>query len=343
MSHSNSSMAHEFYYQGVDGGQRKAYSNCSISYDGDVARSYRTAVAKVIPARGRKPSTVTTHEINSGLTLVSFYPMSNTTAHHISLLRSASPFTTVRVPMEMGCGDFYPENLRDEMLGALNEYVQTVNKADSRQAIVELLESRRVILNGACAAWAKPLRDRRFRRFETMDLDKAAEELKERTRKAAAKRAAETRKLFAEYLPKAKASGADYCEFVRALCDSHYYSEKFPFGDKERAVLRSKLDRNAAYVWPDGDNVRTSKEITVGVNEARMLMRLWAAGKDMRTMQISGYTIVKYEGDTIKIGCHNIPRENMLALYEALMGEPFPGLRNAAPAGECGSTGDVSP
>lgn len=324
MSHSNSSMAHEFYYYGVDGGHRKAYRNCTISYDGNVARSYYTAVAKVIPARGRRPSTVTTHEVNSGLTLVSFYPMSSTTASHISLLRYASPFPTVRVPMRMGRGDFSPHDLRDELLEALDDYSQAVNKADSRRAIVELLESRREILNRACEAWAKPLRDRRFRKFETMDLDKAAEELKERNRRAGAKRAAETRKLFAKYLPKAKAGGADYCEFVRTLCDRQYFSERFPLGSEQRAQLRSKLSKGADYVWPDGDRIRTSRGISVDVNEARVLMRLWALGKDMRKMEIGHYTIVKYEGDTIKIGCHNIPRENMLALYEVLMGEPFP-------------------
>jgi hypothetical protein len=53
-------------------------------------------------------------------------------------------------------------------------------------------------------------------------------------------------------------------------------------------------------------------------------MKAWAAGKDMRTARVGAYQIVSYQGATIQIGCHHIPRENMLALYEAVVGKTFP-------------------
>ena len=68
----------------------------------------------------------------------------------------------------------------------------------------------------------------------------------------------------------------------------------------------------------------TSQRVRVPLREAKAAMRAWALGRDMRTFEVGGYKIVVYQGDTIQIGCHKIPRENMLALYEAVMGRPFP-------------------
>ena len=44
----------------------------------------------------------------------------------------------------------------------------------------------------------------------------------------------------------------------------------------------------------------------------------------MRTARVGGYAVVSYEGDTIQIGCHRLARKNLLALYEVIIGTPFP-------------------
>lgn len=322
--HSNRSMAHGFYYRGVDRGESREYRGCTVSYRGRTAYSYATAVARVVPRKGVRDGGVSTRHVGSALTLLSAYSMSPTTGRHISYLGSASPFRVVYVPLKRGRGWIEPEDVRDGFLDAFERLVPCLNTADNRREFARLMACRGEILRLACEKWAKPLRDRRFRKYETMDVGKMAKELQERNRRLASKRAAETRALFARSLPKARASGADYCEFVHVLCDGWYGSEKFPFSDEQRSRLRAKLDRNAAYVWPEGDQIRTSKGVSVPVDEARVLLKAWAAGKDMRAMRVSDYTIVRYEGNTIQIGCHRIPRENMLALYEAVVGERFP-------------------
>ena len=323
-SHSNKSMSHDFYYRGVDRGESHEYRGCSLSYRGNTAISYSTAIAKVVPAKGRKEKDVCTRQRDTGITLVSFYSMSLTTGRHISYVLHASPFERVSVPLGRGTSDFSPRGVAENFLEALDGLVNRLNTVDNRREFARLMANRKKVMELACEEWAKPLRDRRFRKYEAIDVEKMAKELQERNRKIASKRAAETRALFAKYLPKAKAGGADYCEFVHVLCDGWYRSDKFPFNDEQRARLKAKLDRNAAYVWPEGDQIRTSRGVRVPLDEARVLLRLWASGKDMRTMQIGHYTIVRYEGDTIQIGCHKIPRENMLALYEAVVGEKFP-------------------
>ena len=322
MSHSNRDVAHDFYYHGVDDGKTGRYSKCSISYCGKVACSYSTAVAMVIPAKGFRDSDVTTRRPSTGITLVSLYSMSNTTGRHISYLARASPFRVAIVPMRYGHSDFTPQDMAMQFLMQLTEYADGLNVAENRSSFVRLIDTLKELRETACEAWAKPLRDRRFRKFLAMDVHKIADEIKARNRKAAAKRASETRALYAKYLK--NVSGERYCKFMRTLFEDSYECPEFPFDWYRRRQLRSRLDKDAAYVWINGDQIRTSMRVSVPVDEARVLLKAWAAGKDMRMMRVSRYTILAYEGDVIKIGCHRIPRANMLALYEAVIGEPFP-------------------
>lgn len=325
-SHTNRSLAHDFYYKGVDRNESHAYRGCSLSYRESTALSYSTAIAKVVPRKGVKTEDVRTDVPETGLTLISRDSMSSTTGRHISYVLQASPFRYAPVPLRRGRSDFSPRGVAENFLEDLERLVGQLNTIGNRREFAALLNCRRIVMEFACEEWAKPLRDRRFRKYEALDVEKMMKELQARRRKEAAKAAAETRAIFAKYLPKAKAGGGDYCEFVRTLCDPYYRSGEFPFDADQIRLLRKKLDKGAAYVWPEPENnrIRTSKHVSVPLDKAKVLMRLWASGRDMRTMKIESYSIVKYEGNTIQIGCHKIPRENMLALYEAVVGKKFP-------------------
>ena len=333
-NHSNRTQAHDFYYCGVDNGASHDYSGCTLNYEGCNALSYSTTIAKVIPAKGVKPKDGNTHRPASGLTLISMFSMSSTTGRHISYVRSASPFDCVEVPLERGDRDFSPQRLADLFAETLEAYSGGLNRKANRDRFVSLLASLRRIQADACDEWARPLRkDKRLRKYEGLDISKACAEIQERNRRAAAKAAAETRRVFAKYVKDRR--GSDYCEFIRTLFDRTNYSKKDPFTEEQIALLRNKVRGAAsrdepAYVWPDGDEIVTSKGVHVSVAEAKVAMRLWALGKDMRAMPVGRYQIVSYKGDTIQIGCHRIPRENMLALYEAVMGQPFPEKKEAA-------------
>lgn len=89
MSKTNYDVAHEFFYSGFD--YYNHHSGKSVWYEGKNFNSYSTTIARVA-------------ETNRGdmVTLVSIYNMSKTTAKHIRLVISASPYAVLYVPTRWG-------------------------------------------------------------------------------------------------------------------------------------------------------------------------------------------------------------------------------------------------
>lgn len=319
-SHSNATEAHAFYYQGVNNGESHSYSGCSLSYRGDTAYSYSTAVAKVIPTRKYdKPST---DDIGSGLTLVPCYTISSTTAKHVSLLREASPFDLVYVPVPRGGRSITPESIRDRLLEWLESTSKGLNTKANRQQFHDLLEARKTLVERAHAEWAEAMKDKAFDDYLRMDVSAIAKEIQARNRTEAAKQAKRTKETYRRYLD--GKTGADYLAVVRAVFDYGDCGKYSGMSDGERSLLKRKLgDTGAAFVWLDSEGVRTSRNVTVPLDAARVAMKAWQSGRDMRAFKVGPYAIVKYEGGVVQIGCHQIPKANMLALFEAVMGKPF--------------------
>ena len=211
-SHTNRSVAHDFYYKGVDEGRSVNYRGCSISYSRRVAYSYSTVVAQVIPAKGYRDGDVRTRDPSCGRTLVSFWSMSNTTGRHISRLQHASPFDTIPVPMCRGGGELSPQGLANQFFEELECYAKNLNTKANRETFIQMLNALKRVRDEACEEWAKPLRHARFRRFLSIDVSKEAEAIKARNRLKAAKAAKETRDTIAKYVKDRK--GGDYCEFM---------------------------------------------------------------------------------------------------------------------------------
>lgn len=324
MGHSNVSMGHDFFYIGVDKGESHDYSSCTLSYRGNTAVSFSTAIAKVIPTRGRRQKDVKTRNPETGLLMVSYNCMSNCTAKHICNVTSASPFPMARVPLRRGYYDFTPEDVRDGFLKEFETLSKGLNRVENRREFVFLMEQRKAIIDKACATWAKPLMDRRFRKFDEIDVEEMSEELKKRQRELARKKAEKRRKALELFYSRAKnADGAGYCELLRDVFSPSCKGSS-AFSYDEQKELMAQLGSVGAYVWPDGDRVATSMGVRIPIKEARVLLKAWALGVDMSGRHVGPYTILEYEGDVIRIGCHRIPRRNMLALYEAVIGKPFP-------------------
>lgn len=332
--HSAVSMAHDFFYLGVGELKSKSYASCNVSYDADGLRcfSYSTCIAKVIPRKGYHENDIDPHNPITGLTLTSSDYMSPTTCKHVSHVRGASPFDVVQVPFVRGGRDVSPDELARRILDNLNELSGRLNHADNRMEFIRLLDVRKEIVEKACSEWAKPFVNKKFAKYDAMrpELDRIAKELQKRNRVRAAAEAkrirldeARNEKIRTKWL--VTRTGEDYLNFMRDVFGEP--SEQCVMRPVERAVLRKAIignDYRVAYVWLEGDSVCTSKGISVPVREARVAMKAWAAGKDMRAVTVGNYSIVRYEGDIIQIGCHHIPRENMLALYEVVIGKKFP-------------------
>jgi hypothetical protein len=57
----------------------------------------------------------------------------------------------------------------------------------------------------------------------------------------------------------------------------------------------------------DGANVETSKGVRIEVDKARLLYRLIHSGKDIVGYKLDYYTVIGIKDGVLKIGCHNIP------------------------------------
>lgn len=333
---SNDTQAHDFYYKGVNEGVNKWLRRCSLNYEGKVAYSYSTVIAKVIPQRGYEDKGIHTANPDSGLTLLTFDSMTSPTSKHCRKLVRASPFDVVCIPFKYGHRwDPSPKTMAEWMLAELETYSKLLMRAEHCSNFTMLMGSVDKIVAHAAEPWAKAFSSEEFRKYRDIyaNLGDYAEKLKAKKRAEAAKRAANTRKVLDKWLGKEHTS-KDYLDLMRTVFgnDPSFCYENREMTYNGRAALRRRLGLKTefAYVWIENDMIRTSRHVSIDVNVAKVAMKAWALGHDMRKFQVGPYTVLKYEGDTIQIGCHRIPRENMVALYEVVMGEPFPRKEQAA-------------
>ena len=229
---------------------------------------------------------------------------SNTTRKHINKLYAASPFyKNISVPaIYEGC------------LSPL-EILTTIEMILSAERNFNRKEERAEFLNAFYALNALnelkgfkgiPALIRKYKGIADQLNDKAAcralsAKIVEKRKKAAAARAAILKKY----------NKLSICDQARAA-----YDYNSPLDSETKAALRDALNpnRDLSFVWVDGDFIRTSQQIRVPVTEAARLLTLWKAGKLKHGMTIDRYTVLNVGDNIVKIGCHNIPVENLKAL-----------------------------
>ena len=91
-----------------------------------------------------------------------------------------------------------------------------------------------------------------------------------------------------------------------------------------RTKSRYYRPRSAALVWVDGNLVKTSMGVSVSVNHVKEAFRFFDSLEDKKTFE--GYMIHQYRvgtvtDNTISIGCHTIPMENINELRKILFKE----------------------
>ena len=59
-----------------------------------------------------------------------------------------------------------------------------------------------------------------------------------------------------------------------------------------------------------GDYVETSKGAEVPIREAKILLERIRGGKDVKGFKIGHFTVISLNG-VLKVGCHEIPREEI--------------------------------
>jgi len=83
----------------------------------------------------------------------------------------------------------------------------------------------------------------------------------------------------------------------------------------ETVYLRKSVDK---YAEPETEIVQTSKGAKVSIQAAKVLFELIKAGKDIKGLEIDGYTVIGLNG-VLTIGCHKIERKE-INRFAKLMG-----------------------
>ena len=68
----------------------------------------------------------------------------------------------------------------------------------------------------------------------------------------------------------------------------------------------------------DKTQIETTQQIKIDINEAKTLYRLIKEGKDVKGYKIGYYTVISLNG-VLKVGCHNINRNNLTEIGEQII------------------------
>ena len=69
----------------------------------------------------------------------------------------------------------------------------------------------------------------------------------------------------------------------------------------------------------DSANVETSKGVKIEVKKAKVLYKLIEAGKDIKGFKLDYYTVIGIKDNILKIGCHNIPLQEVNTIGKQLI------------------------
>lgn len=104
--------------------------------------------------------------------------------------------------------------------------------------------------------------------------------------------------------------------------------------DRAREAIAREEEKEALLLWRSGgnlsrhftatalrikeDHVETSRGAKVPITRARELAKMIQEEKDIRGFEIDGFTVISFNG-VLKIGCHEIPKEEIEAIIPVLL------------------------
>ena len=320
----NYGIAHKFFYD-LSGYFSKHYMN--VSYKNYKFYSYGTIIGKVI------------EDLDGNfLLLVSENNFSNTTAKHINNLLRACPFNDyMYVPIEMYDRDIYINNLEKIICKKLDyfknqKFSQKYNRDEYCRYYTMLCEiSHRVVKvkKSVIAKYRKLYLDlQNIEKVKSIKKLQREKDLK-LAEKARKEREKALKQLKNECLLIELENIVDYAKFVFSNNFTNESIESLKntpeYGINKIREIKNKVRNflqdtyeNYSFVWIDGENFKTSKNVTVKIEDCQPLIRLYKSGKVKHGMQLNQYTILEVKKDFVKIGCHKISIENINCLIKSI-------------------------
>lgn len=292
----NINFAHKFFY---DDNQDRWKENNNVSYYNNKYFSYSTCIAKI------------TNSKKGFILLLSDNNFSPTTTKHISEIRQANPrYDVLYFPQKYGAPDFDLSHIQEILIKNLDFYessklTQKINRDNyiNNFQMLMNLDEYLTDIDKAIFDKYKPL-------FDILTND---ESLKKELEKARKKESEKRKALKIEL--KTYVESNNLLNLAR-LTYSDFSELKSDIKNKIKSLINPKND--FSFVWLDGEKVRTSKYITMNVEEIKPFLIAWKRGLLKHGQNIKQYTILSITDDFVKIGCHKIPIENINNLYSEI-------------------------
>lgn len=303
-------LAHAFFYKC----DTERHYTASASFEDKKFYSYYTCIGYIYNGHGRR------------VLLVSSETMSATTGKHRSALIHACPFEVLEVPFRYGehaphaekeilkhIAENFASRIKADM-----EAKHTYTRAADRQYTEELqknaaafVELTKVKIKGL-AKYTKYAAEH----LNADNIKQAAKKARER----AAKKAAQVKKRVEQF--KKRIAKTPLLESINKYCFDFKAFEATKEEQEERALFVASFGiENPSFVTFDSasDTVKTSQRVTIPTKEVLPLLRAWKHGKNIVGQKCGIYTILENNAQRVKIGCHNIPTENIKALANVLL------------------------
>lgn len=304
-------LAHRFFHNPEARGE---YAGCNASFTSNrTYYSYSTRIAAIVLNRAGEECL-----------LISDYKYSKTTAKQLNELLRACPYDSEHIIFVPNCEDSRYGFIYN--MQWLTEYtLKQLNRKYNREEFVRTLEMYDKFVahfgDNEMPKECKLIRKRKsiadkleyIRTKDAMLLDRLIvkhEQLqarivdREREIKAAMKKLS-TSKL----------------EHVRIAFERQTDSKIREVAKLYREMLCNAKDskgRNYSYVWADEVEIHTSQGITMGIHMVKRLLGMWKAQQDIVGERLDCYTILENTNDSVKVGCHVIPKWNIEELCKQL-------------------------
>lgn len=300
----NYTVAHNFFYSGYQESFDKRYM--TVSYYKNRFYSYSTVIGLV----------VNTKDDNRCL-LVSSNTMSATTAKHIGILRGACPYyTIIKVPFNYGDSFYYSSD--DNIIKTLIERLykeldyfkdSKLTQKANREAYIAVFNTLQTIDEQIKNVDKRKL-NKYKKLYDVLINDESLKELKTKLKKQEQREKEKAQRELNKLL-----KTHSYTSLIKMAYDS------LTTPRVDRQVIRKAInpENKLSFCWfTENDTVRTSKNITISEQEARIFLNRFKQGKVKHGDTISYYTVLSVTTDFITIGCHTIPIKNIQELIKEL-------------------------
>lgn len=309
MKHTFSSrfdLAHSFFYKDHNELCRAG----RVSYEGNRFFSYRTCIGLIF-----------TDKKGNRTLLVSRESMSVSTGRHRNALLSACPFKYIYVPFQYG--QRYPtvESLTTEFNTLIDTELKQnhiYTRKDLREYATELLQDAKVFKE--TTGQKIPLLNK-YKKYLEKKLNTENIKAEKAKEKARAKKQKELlAKKVAQY--KKEIANIPLLDTIKDLFFTEHSREEYGNYAYKAGLFKQMFDvKDPSFVIVNGDSINTTQRICMPLEQVLPLLKAWKHKHNIVGQKLGWYTVLANNDKMVKVGCHNIPVENVQALADTLLNE----------------------